>query len=48
MNFFILFLFFLSLNVLAEGNPFADGYYQNNNPFGDGYVQDKSIFGFEK
>ena len=41
----LLLLLFLIPNILmADGNPFADGYHQDTNPFADGYVQDKGIF----
>jgi len=43
--FVIVSLFVMSINVNAEGNPFADGYTQTDNPFADGYRQTDNPFG---
>ena len=30
---------------IADGNPYADGYYQDTNPYGDGYIQGDNAYG---
>jgi len=41
----LLLLLFLIPNILmADGNPFADGYHQDTNPFADGYIQGDNPF----
>ena len=44
MKIFFYALLLIPQLVFADGNPFADGYYQDTNPFADGYVQDKGVF----
>ena len=42
--FVIVSLFVMSVNVNADGNPFADGYTQTDNPFAKGYRQTDNPF----
>ena len=40
----LLLLFLIPNLVIADDNPFRDGYHQDTNPYGEGYIQDTNPF----